>query len=152
MGMSLVLNLYTSTRSTSSGSSSRMASIFSLASILFALILASQANSTKISARFSNEDACKRLIPDMVAMASSTGRVIIRSISAGVASLYGICTIIWGISMPGNFSSGNNREVATPKISNEIKIMQMVTGLRRANAARLAPASANLSIHRLLVT
>lgn len=72
---------------------------------------------------FLNEDVCKCLIFDMVVMVFLIGCVIICLIFVGVVLLYGICIIIWGILMFGNFLSGNNWEVVILKISNEIKIM-----------------------------
>src|SRR5690606_7491519 len=70
------------------------------------------------------------LIPGMVAMASSTGRRMLRSTSSGVDPAYGSDTKKNGMVASGSASSGSRNEAIRPIATIDTNSMMVVTGRR----------------------
>src|SRR4249919_2543691 len=94
-------------------------------------------NTTIRSAPFARAVPSVRLMPDIVDMASSTGRSRVRSTSSGVEPAYGRLTRINGGVTDGNASSGNRTAAIKPITNNDTKNMIVVTGRLMLNSATL---------------
>jgi hypothetical protein len=93
----------------------------------------------EISAPSSREVDSMRSMPESVASASSTGRVMRRSTSSGVELRYGMLTFRPGNSMSGRNSSGSCRAPMMPISVMHAKNMLTVTGRRREISVSFMP-------------
>ena len=80
---------------------------------------------------------CMSWISVSVDSASSTGRVIVRSISPGVDPGYGRVISRNGASMSGMYSSGKRNAASRPITVIETKNITAVTGRLRLSSARV---------------